>query len=153
MADRSVNQLLIASDHAGFELKELLKKNMPEIPWVDLGPSNADRVDYPDYADRLAERLIALGKESGTRGVLICGSGQGMAIRANRHRGVRAALVWNQDTTRLAREHNDANVICLGARFIAPALAKELINIFLSTGFEGGRHTGRVEKIEKPPRS
>lgn len=138
--------LPIAADHAGFQLKEDLKKALPNVDWVDLGTSDASRVDYPDYADRVAKHVL----ERGGFGVLICGSGQGMAIRANRHKGIRAALVWSTDSTRLSREHNDANVICLGARFIDIKLAATLVELFVQTKFEGGRHSDRVNKIERP---
>ena len=138
--------LPIAADHAGYQLKEDLKKALPEIDWIDLGTQDASRVDYPDFADRVARKV----QESGGMGVLICGSGQGMAIRANRFKGVRAALVWSLDSTRVSREHNDANVICLGARFIDLKLARELVELFVQTKFEGGRHTDRVKKIERP---
>lgn len=138
--------IYIASDHAGFELKELVKNRIPDVNWVDCGPTNGDRVDYPDYADRLT---ACVGKEHG-RGVLICGSGQGMAIRANRHKDIRAALVWDDESTRLARQHNDANVICLGARLLDSGLAVHLIKTFLETPFEGGRHADRIQKLAKP---
>ena len=110
--------LFIASDHAGFDLKERIKTLLPNVTWIDLGPTDSSRVDYPDFADRVAARV-----QSGGRGVLICGSGQGMAMRANRYKGVRAALVWNEEITKLSREHNDANIICLGARFLTSASA------------------------------
>lgn len=138
-------RLLIASDHAGFALKEQLIKSLPQYDWVDLGPSNDDRVDYPDFADRLAQEL----HKNGGQGVLICGSGQGMAMRANRHRDIRAALVWSEDSARLAREHNDANVVCIGSRFSTPEVSQRLIDIFVSTPFEGGRHQARVEKLAR----
>ena len=138
--------LPIAADHAGFQLKEDLKKALANVDWVDLGTHDASRVDYPDYADRVAKHVL----ERGGLGVLICGSGQGMAIRANRHKGIRAALVWSPDSTRLSREHNDANVICLGARFIDIKLATTLVELFIQTKFEGGRHSDRVKKIERP---
>ena len=138
-------RLFIASDHAGFEFKKKLVELMPQFEWVDLGPTNGDRVDYPDYADALAKRIRA----EGGQGVLICGSGQGMAMRANRHPGVRAALAWNEDSARLSREHNDANVICFGARLLPLETVKHLIEIFVSTPFEGGRHVALVEKLDR----
>ncbi len=138
--------LLIAADHAGFELKELLKKARPNIEWEDLGPANTDRVDYPDYAYKLAERV----SKDGSRGVLICGSGQGMMIGANRFQKVRAALAWIPEIAKLARTHNDANVLCLAARFTTPEAAVEILDIFLNTEFEGGRHADRVTKLGKP---
>lgn len=138
-------KLFIASDHAGFELKAhllTLNKN-----WVDLGPANADRVDYPDFAQNLCQQLLL--EEKNSFGILICGSGQGMAMAANRFKGIRAALVWSEESARLARAHNDANVICLGARLIEPALAVNLLETFLKTPFEGGRHSGRIAKLER----
>ncbi len=141
-------KLLIASDHAGYELKERLKKNLTHVEWVDLGPSDSARVDYPDFADRLSAQI----QKNGGQGVLICGSGQGMAIRANRYRGVRAALVWNEASTLLSRQHNDANVLCLGARLVDPALSEKLVELFLSTKFEGGRHQDRINKLGLQPR-
>ena len=141
----SSKRLLIASDHAGFALKERLINSLSQYEWIDLGPSDSARVDYPDFADRLARRV----QSEGGRGVLICGSGQGMAIRANRYRGVRAGLVWNEDSTRLSREHNDVNVLCLGARFLSPELCAKLIDVFVTTPFEGGRHKDRVDKLSR----
>jgi ribose 5-phosphate isomerase B len=140
-----MRKLLIASDHAGFDLKEKLVHEMSGVEWVDLGPSDSARVDYPDFADRLCQRVIS----DKTPGVLICGSGQGMAIRANRHSGIRAALAWNEEVAKLSRGHNDANVLCLGARLIEPETAKQVIDAFLSTPFEGGRHADRVAKLER----
>lgn len=150
--DESSLSILIAADHAGFALKEHLKARIIEldgkkINWIDQGPSDESRVDYPDYADRVAKEVAAQGGP----GVLICGSGQGMAIRANRYRGVRAALVWNEESSRLSREHNDANIICLGARFLAFDLAEKLVRVFLATPFSGGRHQGRVDKLGRTP--
>ncbi len=140
--------LFIASDHAGFELKENVLENLkfPGFTLRDLGPENADRVDYPDYAKKLCREMLKSPDEN--VGILICGSGQGMAMSANRFKGLRAALTWNTESTELARAHNNANIICLGARLIEPQLAVKLIETFLRTPFEGGRHTGRVSKIE-----
>lgn len=138
--------LYIASDHAGFALKEEIKKNYPNIEWLDCGPTDTSRVDYPDYASRVATKV----NQSDRRGILICGSGQGMAIQANRFRGVRAALVWNEESTKLAREHNNANILCLGARLLSTDLAIRLVQIFLSTPFAGGRHADRVSKLSQP---
>jgi ribose 5-phosphate isomerase B len=143
--------MFIASDHAGYQLKEYLKSHMPNIKWVDCGPFDTARVDYPDYADRLVAKVLERNSSSGKKatGVLICGSGQGMAIRANRFKGIRAGLAWNEESVRLSRQHNDANILCLGARFTQPELAKKLVELFNATEFEGGRHTGRVEKLER----
>lgn len=134
----------IASDHAGVDLKQALIKALPDLDWQDLGPSNKDSVDYPDYANLVAEKINS--KPTG-RGILICGSGQGMALRANKYPQVRAALVWNEEITRLSRQHNDANILCLGARFLTNEEATKLTKLFLETPFEGGRHTKRVQKI------
>jgi ribose 5-phosphate isomerase B len=150
-------KLFIASDHAGVELKKYILENLDSKTletWStqDLGPNSADRVDYPDYAKTLCRELLATCQtETEARqsfGILICGSGQGMAMTANRVPGIRAALAWNSESAKLSREHNDANVICLGARLIDRDLAVSLVQIFLSTPFEGGRHSGRVAKID-----
>ncbi len=142
-----VKKLYISSDHAGHELKQQLQTMLPELPWEDLGPFGADSVDYPDYADELTEKI----QDESTFGVLICGSGQGMVIRANRFSHIRAALCWNEDMTRLSRQHNNANVLCLGSRWITLEDAAKLVLVFLNTEFEGGRHTARVEKLWKLP--
>lgn len=140
-------KVLIASDHGGFDLKERFKKNLKDIEWIDLGTSDESRVDYPDYADRLCKSIAT----DGGQGVLICGSGQGMAMRANRYRKIRAALVWSEESTLLARDHNDANVLCLGARLLDHQLAEKLVGIFLSTPFGGGRHKDRIDKLGLAP--
>lgn len=139
-------KLLVASDHAGFELKQWLKTELPGIEWVDLGPDDDGRVDYPDFADHIAKRV---SQDPTIRGLLICGSGQGMAMRANKYASVRAALVWNEESTRLSRAHNDANVLCLGARMVSKDLAKGLVELFMNTPFEGGRHQDRVSKLAR----
>jgi ribose 5-phosphate isomerase B len=140
-------RILIASDHAGFDLKQLLAAHARagghEV--ADLGPAGTDSVDYPDYAHRLADRLLA---GEGEFGVLVCGTGIGMSITANRHKGVRAALCHDAFTAELARRHNDANVLCMGGRTTGPGVAIQMLDIFLATPFEGGRHQRRVEKIE-----
>jgi ribose 5-phosphate isomerase B len=144
--------VFIAADHAGFDFKERLKKMRPDINWNDLGTYDASRVDYPDFADRLCLKMIEAEKRTGgpqPRGVLVCGSGQGMAMRANRYSEIRAALVWNEESARLSREHNDANVICLGARLVDPVLALELFDLFIKTRFAGGRHADRVNKLSR----
>ncbi len=138
-------RVLIAADHAGVELKAELKKRLPDWEWEDLGPMNNSRVDYPDYARALADK-ISEGKAQ--QGILICGSGIGMSIAANKVHGVRAALVENASAARLSREHNDANVLCLGARFVAPEYAAEITEAWLKTPFSGdSRHQGRINKI------
>jgi len=141
--------LMIASDHGGWELKEQIKKNFPDINWMDLGPAQSETsVDYPDFADMLCSKISQPTSEP--QGILICGSGQGMAIRANKFPPVRAALVWNEESTRLSREHNNANVLCLGGRLLPIKTALECVKTFLETPFGGGRHAARVEKIHKP---
>ncbi len=138
--------ILIASDHAGFELKQAIKSLLKQHTWIDLGPINgSDTVDYPDFAETLG-RKIANGEAA--RGILICGSGIGMSIAANKISGIRAALVENPVSARLSREHNDANVLCLGSRFVAPAYGAEIAMTWLETPFSGApRHCQRVEKI------
>jgi ribose 5-phosphate isomerase B len=140
--------LLVASDHAGFALKEELKKTLDErgVAYRDLGTTSTDSVDYPDYAHRLAG---AIEHGEAQRGLLVCGSGEGMAMAANRHPGVRAALAWSEDSARLSRQHNDANVLALAGRLTTPEDAKGILNVWLDTPFEGGRHQRRVAKIER----
>lgn len=137
----------IATDHAGVDLKdytvELLKQKGHEV--VDLGPYNKDRVDYPDYAIKVAQSVLA-DKES--QGILICGSGIGMSVTANRFPGIRAALCHDAYTASVARGHNDANVLCFGERIVGKGVAESILDAWLESGFDGGRHTGRVEKIE-----
>ncbi|MEK6706007.1 MAG: ribose 5-phosphate isomerase B [Bdellovibrionota bacterium] len=137
--------ILIASDHAGVSLKAEIQNRLTQWKWKDLGPLNGNSVDYPDFAKLLAER-IASGEAS--RGILICGSGIGMSIAANKIPGIRAAVVYNTTTARLSREHNDANVLCLGSRFIAPEYGTELAKTWLESIFAGdGRHRRRIRKI------
>jgi len=140
-------KILMASDHAGFELKELLAERARESGHevVDLGPASEDPVDYPDFAHDLARRISAGEAE---RGVLICGTGIGMAIVANRHPGVRAALCHDAFTAELARRHNNANVLCMGGRTTGSGVAIQMFDIFLATPFDGGRHGLRVQKVE-----
>ena len=156
--------VFIASDHAGFRLKQILRAQFPLLPWRDLGPATDARVDYPDFADLAARAVRDAGQAPGSRerpllssgvlsetfGVLICGSGQGMCMRANRYLEIRAALAWNEESARLSRAHNDANILCLGERLIEPALAEKILSAFLAEGFEGGRHAGRVQKLSSP---
>ena len=137
-------KLAIGSDHAGYELKEFLKKNVPGVTWLDQGPANSDRTDYPDYAEKVA-RLVSSGELEA--GVLVCGSGIGMCITANKFPGVRAAVVESVQTALLSRQHNDANVLCLGARILPAELAKSIVETWLNTAFEGGRHADRLKKI------
>jgi ribose 5-phosphate isomerase B len=138
-------KVLIAADHAGFALKAALQKLLPDWSWIDLGPADESRVDYPDFAEKLA-RKIAAG--DAPQGILICGSGIGMCIAANKIAGVRAAVVENVVAAQLAKQHNDANVLCLGARFLASEYASEIAEAFLKTPFSGEeRHAKRVRKI------
>ena len=139
-------KIAIGSDHAGFESKERAKSDLLAlgVEVVDKGTHSLESVDYPDFGAAVA-RAVASGEVE--RGVLICGSGIGVSIAANKIPGARAALCWNEETTRLAREHNDANVLCFGARFINPEQAARMVRVFLETEFAGERHTRRVEKL------
>ncbi len=139
-------KICIASDHAGFDLKEKIKSYLinKNISIIDLGPSENKSVDYPDYAKKLSKRLKSKKSEVG---ILVCGSGTGMSISANKIQGIRAAVCYNLKSTRLSRQHNNANVIALGARLIKKDLSLKLVDIFLKTKFEGGRHLRRVKKI------
>tara|TARA_B100000282_G_C31483942_1_gene377184 strand:+ start:41 stop:493 length:453 start_codon:yes stop_codon:yes gene_type:complete len=136
----------IASDHAGFYLKEVIKNHLinKNISTFDLGPFNDQSVDYPDYAKKLANRIKH--KKSDV-GILVCGSGTGMAISANKIKTIRAAVCYNLKSTRLCRQHNNANILALGSRLIKKKLSLKLVEIFLKTKFEGGRHLKRIKKI------
>lgn len=138
----------IGSDHAGYELKEYLKEHLKAAPvtvaMADMGTHSSQSVDYPGFAHAVAQKV--LNKEV-QFGILICGSGNGVCMTANKHAGIRAALCWNTELAKLARQHNNANVLCLPARFIDKERALEMIHVFLDTAFEGGRHAVRVEKI------
>ena len=139
--------IIIASDHAGLLVKEKVKifLNKSKIKSLDLGTFSEERVDYPDYAKKLALSV----KKKSSFGILICGSGIGVSIAANRFKKIRAAVCYNQLSASLARKHNNANVLCLGARLINFNNTKKIINTFISTKFEGGRHTTRVKKLDK----
>lgn len=139
----------IASDHGGFDLKAALKDVLSDEGFevLDLGPDSTDSVDYPDFGYALAQ---AIKDGKATRGVLVCGSGIGISIAANRHAHIRAALIHDALGARLSREHNDANVICFGGRTIGPDTAKDCLKVFLNTAFEGGRHQRRVDKLSNP---
>jgi ribose 5-phosphate isomerase B len=139
-------KIAIGSDHAGFEAKEKAKSELTllGVEVLDKGSHSLDSVDYPDFGAAVA-RAVVSGEVD--RGVLVCGSGIGISIAANKIPGARAALCWNEETARLAREHNDANVLCFGSRFIEPEQAARMVRIFLETDFAGGRHTQRVEKL------
>lgn len=138
--------LAICSDHAGFELKSIIEGYLEanSIEYKDFGTYSADSCDYPDFAHPCAEAV-----ESGEcfPGIAMCGSGNGIAMTLNKHQGIRAALCWTPELAALARQHNNANVLVLPARFIAPEIALEIMDVFLYTEFEGGRHERRVEKI------
>jgi len=140
-----IDKVFLASDHAGFELKNELKEAIKGLGYevVDLGTNDKNSVDYPDYAHLLASKL-----EPNCYGVLVCGTGIGISIAANRHENVRCALCHDEFTARLAREHNDANVIAFGARVIGAGVAISSVEAFLKTEFAGGRHERRVKKIE-----
>lgn len=136
----------IGADHAGFELKKLilgyLEKN--NIDYRDHGTYSTESVDYPDFAHPVA---TAVEQDPESMGILICGSANGVCITANKHQGIRAALCWNDEVAKLARQHNNANVLCIPARFVDSQLAEKMVMSFLNTSFEGGRHLNRVNKI------
>lgn len=142
------NQLPIAigCDHAGYEYKENLVKMLQEAGWqvADKGTYSTDSTDYPDYAHPVAT-MVEEG--AAAAGILVCGSGNGVCMTANKHQGIRAALCWLDELAALARQHNNANVLCIPSRFVPFTLAQSMTNIFLSTPFEGGRHQNRVNKI------
>lgn len=138
--------LAIGCDHAGFEYKEALKQTLIADGWQveDKGTYSLESTDYPDFAHPVAS-MVEEGKAA--VGVLICGSANGVCMTANKHKGIRAALCWNEEVASLSRQHNNANVICMPARFVSLELATRMTEIFLSTAFEGGRHEKRVNKI------
>lgn len=146
-------KILIASDHGGFALKTHLIQTLgasylpgeSSSEFADLGPSDEKSVDYPDFAKKLCEKLLA---GEGHFGILVCGSGQGMNMKANRYKGIRSALCWDLPSAKLSREHNNANVLCLGGRLIPFGYATEIAKTFLSTEFLGGRHEARVKKLD-----
>lgn len=139
-------RILLGSDHAGYEMKEALKPYFERrgVELVDVGPHAADSVDYPDFAEQVARGVAAGDSEFG---VLVCGSGIGMAIAANKVPGVRASVITDPELARMFRLHNDGNVITLGGRYIPRELAEEILDAFLETDFEGGRHQNRIDKI------
>jgi ribose 5-phosphate isomerase B len=140
-------KIVIGSDHAGYELKEFVKNYLVEkgVEVEDKGAYSLESVDYPDFAKKVSEAVL----EENILGILICGTGIGVSIAANRHPGVRAALCQTEFGARMARAHNNANVLCMGARVVGIGLAESIVNAFLSTEFEGGRHARRVDKIER----
>lgn len=141
-------KIALAADHAGFEEKEKVKKTLEAlgIDYEDMGTMTAESVDYPDYALKVAE---AVSNGEYEQGLLVCGSGTGMAIAANKVKGVRAAVAWSPEIAALARQHNDANILSLPARFLTDAQSSEIVKAFFEAEFEGGRHGRRVDKITK----
>jgi len=136
----------IGSDHAGFETKQILIAHLIQLGYEvkDYGCYSDQSIDYPDYAHPVAEHIEA---NPGSLGILLCGSGNGISMTANKHQGIRCALCWTAEIAELARQHNDANIISMPARFISVEEAKQMVEIFLNTAFEGGRHATRVAKI------
>jgi ribose 5-phosphate isomerase B len=141
-----MKHIAISSDHAGFDLKERIKQHLKESGWEvkDYGPKTADRMDYPDAIHPLAEEV---NKGTFERAIIMCGSGNGVAMTANKYPHVRAGLAWTPEQAELTRQHNDANIVSLPARFISEELALQIVDKFLNTEFEGGRHETRVNKI------
>ena len=141
-----MKKIFISSDHAGFKLKEAIKFHLSnkKISFQDMGPENDNRVDYPDFAHKVARRVKA---NKNNVGILVCGSGMGMNIAANRHKNIRAAQCFNLKSTKLSRLHNDANIITLGSRLLTKKIALNCVSVFLNTKFEGGRHSKRIKKI------
>jgi len=138
-------KIAIGSDHAGYELKEHIKAQFADgIEWQDAGTFSNESVDYPDFAHPVAE---SVSEKKAEKGILICGTGNGVAMTANKHNDVRAALCWNEEIAKLARQHNDANILVMPARFISQELADKIIKCFFTTEFEGGRHALRIAKI------
>ena len=142
-----MKKFYIATDHAGYALKAYVKDFVQELGHeiIDLGPDSADRVDYPDFAKKCADAVLA---DKGSLGILICGTGIGISIAANKISGIRAALCHNSYTAKLTREHNDANILCFGERVVGKGVIEDMIEIFANTEFEGGRHARRIAKIE-----
>jgi ribose 5-phosphate isomerase B len=140
-------KVAIGADHAGFELKQKLVAYLQDkhVVCVDKGTYSSERADYPDYGHAVATAVV---NHEVTFGILMCGSGNGINISANKHKGIRAALCWNQEIAKLARQHNDANILVLPARYISEEEAHKCIDVFLSEKFEGGRHQARIDKIE-----
>ena len=138
-------KIYIGSDHAGYDLKEQIKQHFTNgFEWIDLGTDSTASVDYPNFAHPVAQ---AVAESTDNIGILICGTGNGMAMTANKHQNIRAALCWSKEIAALAHQHNNANILVLPARFIPAETAFEMIETFLSTPFEGGRHLNRVNKI------
>ena len=144
--NKKINKVLLASDHAGYELKEVIKKFLikKRKKVLDLGTKNSSQVDYPDYAHLLSKKISGPKNKFG---ILICGSGIGMSMAANKHKNIRAAICYDYKSTKLSRQHNNANVMSIGARLIKKNAALVCVSTFLKTKFEGGRHIKRVKKI------
>jgi ribose 5-phosphate isomerase B len=143
-----MKRICFGSDHAGYKLKEVLKEwiknNYPSVECIDKGCNTEESCDYADFAHLVAEEI-----KDDVIGVLLCGSANGVSIAANKHKGVRAALCWNREIVSLARQHNDANILSIPARFVTIEEAENMLQTFINTPFEGGRHTRRIEKIDK----
>ncbi|MBK7856102.1 MAG: ribose 5-phosphate isomerase B [Bacteroidetes bacterium] len=142
-----MKKIVIGADHAGYEYKEYIREYLQVNNYMvtDKGTFSKDSVDYPDFAHSVAE---VIENNQADFGILFCGSANGVAISANKHKGVRAAICWEKEISQLARQHNNANIICIPARFVAKELAQEMIDTFFATTFEGGRHQNRVAKID-----
>ena len=141
-----MKKIFISSDHAGFKLKEIIKNYLKKdkLVFFDFGPDSDDRVDYPDFAHKVAKKVKT---SKNNVGILVCGSGMGMSIAANRHKNIRAAQCFNVKSAKLSRLHNDANIITLGSRLLTKKNALKMVGVFLKTKFEGGRHLKRIKKI------
>jgi len=138
-------KMAIAADHGGFEMKELIKKHFDKVNWLDLGTDSEASVDYPDFAKKMAHSIL---NKKADLGILICGTGIGISIAANRYHGIRAALVYNSEVAKLAKQHNNANVLVFGGRTMAVDEVINSIDTFLHSEYEGGRHQRRIDKIE-----
>ena len=146
-SDHQMAKIFIANDHAGFALKNFLIQQNPQEEWEDLGVFNEEPSAYPKQAKVLCQRILEAGGLS--LGVLICGGGQGMAMQANRFLRIRAGLCWNEESARLSRQHNNANVLCLGARLVPVELAQKIFQTFIQTSFEEGRHLKRIKQLDQ----
>lgn len=146
MSNKTNLLIAIGADHAGFDMKEQLKQFFQQEGYSvhDFGTHSAESVDYPDFAHPVAN---AVESNEAALGVLVCGSGNGVAMAANKHKGIRAALCWNRELASMARKHNDANILCIPARYIDVEMAREISTAFLNDTFDGGRHQNRVNKI------
>lgn len=145
----SNEKIVIANDHGGLNLKKelipYLKTNYPNLEIIDMGTHNSESTDYPDYAEKAVQTIL---NQEAEKGILICGTGIGMSIKANRYKGIRASLVFNEYTAEVTRAHNNSNIICLGERTLTSEIAKRILKIWLNTPFEGGRHQKRIDKLD-----